>query len=167
MESIHLTINQLYQKYKDNTIMKEKLREYICEKLPIKLEQLENISNQRNNRKDLLSEKFEFEKKCVFLPFLLSSSVALSLCPRSMTPLSSPTLSPLSLVRADALLLSPVGPRQPLPHHHRTRQVPPRGSGHHVDDTPFMISCSNQLHSPPDRPTSRIRIRFAPQIMAK
>jgi len=57
MESIHLTINQLYQKYKDNTIMKEKLREYICEKLPIKLEQFQNISNQRNNRKDYLSEK--------------------------------------------------------------------------------------------------------------
>ena len=47
MESIHLTICKLWKKYKDNNIMKEKLQEYICEKRPIKIEQFENISNQR------------------------------------------------------------------------------------------------------------------------
>ena len=41
MESIHLVINKLFEKYKENDVIKDKIKDYICERLPLKLETLE------------------------------------------------------------------------------------------------------------------------------
>ena len=56
MESIHLVLNELFKKYENNEIMKEKIKTYICERLPTKLEAFEQELINRNNRKEYLNK---------------------------------------------------------------------------------------------------------------
>jgi len=56
MDSIHLVLNELFEKYKDNAVMKDKIKTYICERLPIKLETIEKDIISRTNRKEYLNQ---------------------------------------------------------------------------------------------------------------
>ena len=56
MESIHLVLKELFEKYDKNEIIKEKIKHYICERLPVKLESFEQDLISRSNRKEYLNQ---------------------------------------------------------------------------------------------------------------
>ena len=56
MDSIHLVLNELFEKYKDNAVMQDKIKTYICERLPIKLDAIEKDIITRTNRKEYLNQ---------------------------------------------------------------------------------------------------------------